>query len=78
MPQQSDSVVAVFVATSSHSGVDPLIQHLVPAISRRGYPVDVLKIQGHGPHLEELPYGVRLIELETRHVYQSFPRSSVT
>jgi glycosyltransferase involved in cell wall biosynthesis len=73
MPRQSDSVVAIFVATSGHSGVDRLVQHLVPAISRRGYPVDVLKILGHGPHFEKLPRGVRLIELETRHVYASFP-----
>ncbi len=73
MPQQTDPLVAIFVATSGHSGVDRLIQHLVPAISRRGYPVDVLKILGHGPHLEELPCGVRLIELGTKHVYTSFP-----
>lgn len=73
MAHQSDSIVAIFVATSGHSGVDRLIQHLVPAISGRGYPVEVLKIMGHGPHLEELPPGVRLIELETKHVYTSFP-----
>jgi len=73
MAHQPDSIVAIFVATSGHSGVDRLIQHLVPAISRRCYPVDVLKIQGHGPHLEKLPRGVRLIELETKHVYTSFP-----
>ncbi|MGB8425251.1 MAG: glycosyltransferase [Desulfobacterales bacterium] len=73
MPHQSDPLIAIFVATSGHSGVDRLIQHLVPAIARRGYPVDVLKIKDHGPHLEELPRGVRLIELETRHVYASFP-----
>jgi glycosyltransferase involved in cell wall biosynthesis len=73
IPQQTDPLVAIFVATSGHSGVDRLIQHLVPAIARRGYAVDMLKIQDHGPNLEELPRGVRLIELGTRHVYASFP-----
>ncbi len=53
--------------------MDRLIQHFVPAISRRGYVVDMLKIQDHGPNLEELPHGVGLIELGTRHVYASFP-----
>jgi glycosyltransferase involved in cell wall biosynthesis len=65
-------LIAVFVATSGHSGVDRLIGHLVPAIARRGFPVDVLKIQGHGPHLPETPPGVRLIDLGAKHVYSSF------
>jgi glycosyltransferase involved in cell wall biosynthesis len=65
-------LIAVFVATSGHSGVDRLIGHLVPAIARRGFPVDVLKIRGHGPHLPKLPSGVRLIDLGTKHVYSSF------
>ena len=73
MPSTSDAdTVAIFVATSGHSGVDKLIKHLVPAIARRGYPVDVLKIGGHGPHFKEIPTGVRLIKLGTRHVYSSF------
>ncbi|MDZ7580464.1 MAG: glycosyltransferase [Deltaproteobacteria bacterium] len=71
-PQQPDPTVAIFVATSGHSGVDRLIGHLVPAIARRGYPVDVLKIHGHGPHFDELPPGVRRIDLGTKHVYTSF------
>jgi glycosyltransferase involved in cell wall biosynthesis len=65
-------LIAVFVATSGHSGVDRLIAHLVPAIARRGYPVDVLKIRGHGPHFEAVPPGVRLVDLGTKHVYSSF------
>ena len=71
MPE-TKPLIAVFVATSGHSGVDRLIGHLVPAIARRGFPVDVLKIHGHGPHLEEMPSGVRLIDLGTKHVYPSF------
>lgn len=71
-PQPSNSVVAIFVATSGHSGVDRLIGHLAPAIARRGYPVDILKIHGHGPHFDQLPTGVRRIDLDTKHVYTSF------
>lgn len=65
-------LIAVFVATSGHSGVDRLIGNLVPAIARRGYSVDVLKIHGHGPHFKEMAPGVRLIDLGAKHVYSSF------
>jgi len=65
--------IAIFVATSGHSGVDRLVKHLVPAIARRGYTVDVLKVRGHGPHLDYVPKGVNMIDLGTRHVYSALP-----
>jgi glycosyltransferase involved in cell wall biosynthesis len=72
MTQAKTPVVAIFVATSGHSGVDRLIGHLAPAIARRGYPVDLLKIKGHGPHFDEMPPGVSRIDLGSKHVYASF------
>ena len=65
--------IALFLATSGHSGVDKIAKNLVPALVRRGYQVDILKIQGHGPHLEELPLGARIIDLGTSHVYSAVP-----
>jgi glycosyltransferase involved in cell wall biosynthesis len=65
--------IALFLATSGHSGVDKIARNLVPALVRRGYQVDILKIQGHGPHLEELPPGARIIDLGTSHVYSAIP-----
>ncbi|MDZ4185336.1 MAG: glycosyltransferase [Desulfuromonadales bacterium] len=65
--------IALFLATSGHSGVDKIARNLVPALARRGYQVDILKIQEHGPHLEELPPGVRIIDLGTSHVYSAIP-----
>ncbi len=73
MREKSDDLISVFVATSGHSGVDRLIQHLVPALARRGYPVDVLKIGGHGPVIEDRPPGVQVVQLKAKHVYASFP-----
>lgn len=73
MQQQPGALIAVFVATSGHSGVDRLIQHLVPSMARRGYPVDVLKIREHGPLIEHRPQGVQVIDLTAKHVYSSFP-----
>lgn len=65
--------IAVFMATSGHSGVDRAIQHLVPEIARRGYRVDLLKVRRHGPELSDIPDGVRIIDLGRNHVYTSLP-----
>jgi glycosyltransferase involved in cell wall biosynthesis len=65
--------LAIFLATSGHSGVDRLARNLVPALARRGYRVDLLKVRGHGPNLGEVPEGVRVIDLGTSHVYPSLP-----
>ncbi|MGQ0698898.1 MAG: glycosyltransferase [Panacagrimonas sp.] len=64
--------VAFFLATSGHSGVDRLMRNLIPAVARRGYAVDQLKVQRHGPDLGDAP-GVRVIDLGSRHVYSSIP-----
>lgn len=63
--------IAIFLATSGHSGVDKIAKNLVPALARRGYQVDILKIREHGPHLAELPPGVKIIDLGTSHVYSA-------
>lgn len=63
--------LAIFLATSGHSGVDRLARNLVPALARRGYRIDVLKVRDHGPNFPDVPDGVRLIDLGTRHVYPS-------
>ncbi|MFN5745962.1 MAG: glycosyltransferase [Methylococcaceae bacterium] len=63
--------LAIFLATSGHSGVDRLARNLVPALAQRGYNIDLLKVRNHGPHLDTIPDGVRVIELGTRHVYPS-------
>jgi glycosyltransferase involved in cell wall biosynthesis len=65
--------LAIFLATSGHSGVDRLAKNLVPALARRGYRIDLLQVRGHGPYFTDIPDGVRLIDLGTRHVYPSLP-----
>lgn len=65
--------LAVFAATSGHSGVDRVLRNLVPAIAAEGLRVDVLGIAGHGPHWETLPSGVRRVDLGTRHVNSALP-----
>lgn len=65
--------LAVFAATSGHSGVDRVLRNLIPAIARLGLRVDVLGIEGHGPVFETVPDGVRRVPLGARHVNSALP-----
>ena len=65
--------LAIFVATSGHSGVDRVVRNLAPAIAARGIAVDVLRVRGHGPQLDEDPNPLlRVVELEAAHAYTAF------
>lgn len=62
--------IAIFVATSGHSGVDRVVRNLAPAIAERGILVDVLHIDGHGPYLDPGHHDrLRVVELGASHVY---------
>jgi glycosyltransferase involved in cell wall biosynthesis len=63
--------LAILAATSGHSGVDRNLRNLVPVFAARGVAVDILHIEGHGPHFEQVPEHVRVIELGTAHVNTS-------
>ena len=65
--------IACFFSTSGHSGVDRAAKHLIPALARRGYRVDLLKVRRHGPHLDTIPDGVSVVDLGSRHTYACLP-----
>ena len=65
--------IAIFLATSGQSGADRAARHLIPALAKRGYEVDLLQVRKHGPHLQQIPAGVRCIDLGSSHVYSSIP-----
>ncbi len=65
--------VAVFAATSGHSGVDRVLRNLVPAMCREGARVDVLSVEGHGPRFDGVPEGARVVPLGARHVATALP-----
>lgn len=65
--------IACFFSTSGHSGVDRAAKHLIPALARRGYRVDLLKVRRHGPELQEVPTGVEVIDLGSHHTYGCVP-----
>ncbi len=72
-PDTDNPRIAIFVSTSGHSGVDRAMQHLIPALARRGYAVDLLKVRRHGPNLAEVPDNVRIVDLGSRHTYTCLP-----
>jgi glycosyltransferase involved in cell wall biosynthesis len=65
--------IAVFAATSGHSGVDRIITHLTEQWAEWGLGVDLLQVRRHGPNLSKLPPGVRRIDLGTAHVNTALP-----
>jgi glycosyltransferase involved in cell wall biosynthesis len=65
--------LAIFAATSGHSGVDRILANLIPAIVDHGVRVDVLGIEGHGPDLGALPDGARHLRFPVRHVTTALP-----
>lgn len=65
--------IAIFAATSGHSGVDRVIKNLLPEFADRGYGVDLLQIHGHGPHIDHVPGSVRRIVFPARHVNTALP-----
>ncbi|MGD9017183.1 MAG: glycosyltransferase [Desulfobacterales bacterium] len=67
------STLAVFLATSGHSGVDRVMGNLIPEMAGRGVSIDLLQIRGHGPYMDPLPAGVRRIDLGSTHVNSSLP-----
>ncbi|QCQ21182.1 glycosyltransferase [Desulfoglaeba alkanexedens] len=66
--------LALFLATSGHSGVDRIMKHFIAELGTRPLDVDLLQVEGHGPHMASLPPNVRRVPLGTRHVQSSVLR----
>lgn len=69
----ADPRIAFFFSTSGHSGVDRAVRNLMPAITGRGYEIDLLHVRKHGPRTDDLPPTVNVVDLGTRHTYASLP-----
>jgi len=65
--------LAIFLATSGHSGVDRTMRNLVPELVARGLRLDLLRVRGHGPHWTDLPKGARVVDLGVSHVNTALP-----
>lgn len=60
--------IAVFLATSGHSGVDRIMKNLIRETASRGINVDLLHIRGHGPQFNEPVKNLRIVDLGVSHV----------
>jgi len=69
----SASRIAIFAATSGHSGVDRILVNLIEQWTAWGFGVDLLQVRGHGPRLAKIPDGLRCIDLGCRHVNSALP-----
>jgi glycosyltransferase involved in cell wall biosynthesis len=59
--------LALLFATSGHSGVDRLVQNLVPELLEIGVAIDLLQVRGHGPALPAGLPGLRVVPLGVAH-----------
>lgn len=63
--------IALFAATSGHSGVDRVFGNLARQFLAQGLRVDQLVVRGHGPDLDLA--GLRRVDLGHAHVYPCLP-----
>jgi len=63
--------LAIFAATSGHSGVDRLVANLLPELHASGLAVDLLQVRDHGPRPEVIPDSARCVDLGSRHLATS-------
>lgn len=66
--------IAIFAATSGHSGVDRVVRNLTVQLDAWGIGVDLLRVRGHGPavDLHALTHA-RAVDLGSRHVTGALP-----
>ncbi len=65
--------IAIFLATSGHSGVDRVMANLIAEFSARDVKIDLLRIKNHGPYIVPSSKNVRIVRLGTSHVNTSLP-----
>lgn len=67
MHDPAEPPVALFFATSGHSGVDRVVTNLVREFAGMERRFDLVTIRGHGPYIDHLPDNVRPVPLRAAH-----------
>ncbi len=65
--------IAVFLATSGHSGVDRIMKNFIRETTGRSIKVDLLHVRGHGPYFDEPLEDLEIVDLGVSHVAGSLP-----
>ena len=67
----SDRPVAIFVSFSGQGGVERMITNLAGGMAAQGVAVDLVLAKAAGAHLADMPEGVRVVKLRSRHTFTS-------
>ncbi len=73
MPEATPPRIALFFATSGHSGVDRVVANLIREFAHYPLQFDLLTLRGHGPYIDELPDNVRRVPLRAAHRNTALP-----
>ena len=68
--------VALFMATLTGGGAERVMLNLAGEFARRGFRVDLVLIKAWGPFRNQIPPGIRLVDLGTGRAYRSVPALS--
>jgi glycosyltransferase involved in cell wall biosynthesis len=60
--------IAIFLPGLYDGGAERVMLNLAAGLIRHGYLVDLVLVQAEGPYMNEIPRGVRLVELNKKHL----------
>jgi glycosyltransferase involved in cell wall biosynthesis len=73
-PNRPPPTFAVLVSFSHVGGVERMIVNLLGELHRRGWRFDLVVLRSDTAYMEELPAGIRIVRLGTRHSLSGIPR----
>lgn len=73
MSAPAPETLAVLLSFSGAGGVERMVTRLIRGFLAHGYPVDLVTVRTEGPHLGELPEGVRHVPLAGGHNLLALP-----
>jgi glycosyltransferase involved in cell wall biosynthesis len=65
--------LAFFIHNMGGGGAQRIMLTLAEAVAQRGYAVDLVLVRAEGPHMSDIPDGVRVVDLNARRIISSLP-----
>jgi len=66
--------ISLFLPSLRGGGAERVMLTLSQGFAQRGFAVDVVLAKAEGPYLQQVPVGVRIIDLKASRVLKSLPR----
>jgi glycosyltransferase involved in cell wall biosynthesis len=73
-PSVPSEAIALFLPSLAGGGAERVLLTLGATFAAEGHPVDLVLATAEGPYLDQVPAGVRLVDLDSRRVLTSLPR----